>query len=103
MARPPTRGALRLRFQGVPLSARISGFAGLSYFLYRDGGRKPVEIVASVGDAVLGSHRHEDAQGWRAFSFDTSGYAGRTVDLDLTLRAAPGEARTFCFSAESRR
>ncbi len=100
-AQPPPRGSLRLRLSGVPLGRSLVGFAGLSYFLFRDGGREPVELTAWVAGERLSSYRHEDEWGWRGFSLGTGRHAGTTADLVLEVRAEHAAARDFCFVLES--
>jgi hypothetical protein len=100
-AEPPQEGALRLRFRDVPLGSRITGFAGLSYFLYRDGVRKPIELTAKIDGEELGTYRHQDEWGWHAFSFPTGRHAGARRDLELVVVAEHAENRHFCFAAES--
>src|SRR5262245_30589786 len=67
-AHPPGRGSLRLRFSSVPLGSKIRGWAGLSYFLFRDGVGEPVDISFVADGHPLGSHRHRDEWGFRGFS-----------------------------------
>jgi len=102
-AKPPREGFLRLRFLGVPLGRTIAGSAGLSYFLFRDGGRPPIELAARVAGESLGTYLHRDEWGWHAFSFDAGRHAGEVADLEFTVRSEQAEARDFCFAAESLR
>jgi hypothetical protein len=100
-AHPPPRGALRLRFSGVPLGTKIRAWAGLSYFLFRDGLGEPVTIAFRVADRVLGEHRHRDEWGFRPFSFPTPGVANTTSDVDILVRSENAVNRDFCFVAET--
>lgn len=102
-AKPPREGFLRLRFLRVPLGRTIAGSAGLSYFLFRDGGHPPIEFGARVGGESLGTYRHRDEWGWHGFSFDVGRHAGEVADLEFTVRSERAEARDFCFAAESLR
>jgi hypothetical protein len=99
-AHPPQHGALRLRFSGVPLGTKIRAWAGLSYFLFRDG---PGEVTISfrAAERVFGEHRHRDEWGFRAFSFPTPGVANTTSDVDVLVRAENAVNRDFCFVAET--
>jgi hypothetical protein len=99
-AHPPARGVLRLKFANVPLGTSVRAWAGLSYFLFRDGLGEPVAIGFSLGDRVLGEHRHRDEWGFRAFSFATADVAGRSGDVDVFVRAESAPNRDFCFVAE---
>ena len=100
-AHPPETGVLRLRFRGVPLGARLRAWAGLSYFLFRDGVGEPVAIEFVVDGKSLGRHVHRDEWGFRGFSFETPGVAGRTADVDVLVRAENAANRDFCFVAET--
>ena len=99
-AHPPSRGALHLRFASVPLGGRIRAWAGLSYFLFRDGLGEPVTIEFHAEGRSLGAHVHRDEWGFRAFSLATPGVADSTSDVEVVVRAeAPN--RDFCFVAET--
>ncbi len=76
-------------------SARsFEGFAGLSYFLARDGTGTPVEIRVFAGDRELGRHEHHDEWGWRGFEFSTGDFAGTTPRRGLRdQERAPVPAR----------
>jgi hypothetical protein len=100
-AHPPARGSLRLRFAGVPLGSKIRGWAGLSYFLYRDGTGKPVAISFHAEGRTFGEHQHRDEWGFRAFSLATPGSGDRTADVDVLVRAESAPNRDFCFVAET--
>jgi len=100
-AHPPPRGALRLRFAGVLLGGRIRAWAGLSYFLFRDGLGEPVTIAFHADGRRLGEHRHRDEWGFRAFSLSTTGFADRTSDVDVVVSAEGAPNRDFCFVAET--
>jgi len=100
-AHPPSSGVLSLHFSNVPIARKIYGYAGLSYFLFRDGGRPPVTLSAKVGGVEVGRYEHHDETGWHGFEFDTSSAAGQTADVDFEIQAAPGD-RQFCFYADTR-
>jgi hypothetical protein len=100
-ARPPEEGFLRLRFANVPLGRALRGFAGLSYFLFRDGIGRPIALRARVDGELLGSHRHRDEWGFRGFEFALASHAGRTGTVEFEIEAEHAPARDFCFFAES--
>ncbi len=100
-AHPAVSGGLRLRFQAVPLGQKIRGYAGLSYFLARDGLGTPVELIVRGGDRELGRVVHQDEWGWRAFELSTAALAGTTQPIEIEIRSASPEQRGFCFYAES--
>jgi hypothetical protein len=100
-AQPPREGVLWLRFSGVPRGNTLTGFAGLSYFLFRDGGREPIRLSARLGERAFGSHLHRDEWGWHGFRLTgTGGDANTTAPLELTIQAEHAEARDFCFTLE---
>jgi hypothetical protein len=99
-AHPPVQGALRLRFASVPLGTSLRAWAGLSYFLFRDGLGEPVSIAFYGAGRALGEHRHRDEWGFSPFSFATRDVAGRTGDVDVVVRAESAQNRDFCFVAE---
>jgi hypothetical protein len=100
-AHPPAQGALRLRFSAVPLGTRLHGFAGLSYFLFRDGVGPPITLAAASGPTPFGSVVHRDETGWSGFELSTAALAGQTADLDFEIRAEGGFRRDFCFAVEA--
>jgi hypothetical protein len=99
-AQPPREGALRLRFSGVPRGSAIQGFAGLSYFLFRDGGREPIELSATLVGSSFGSYLHRDEWGFRGFRLTGGGADAATGSLELTVRSEQADARDFCFALE---
>ena len=99
-ARPPESGVLRLRFSNVPVGRSLRGFAGLSYFLFRDGLGQPITLRASVGDKPVGAYTHRDEWGFRGFEFATPGVEG-VSDVEFQIASEAGEARDFCFVAEA--
>jgi hypothetical protein len=99
-AQAPPGGALRLTFAQVPLGARLRGFAGLSYFLYRDSDAPPVTLRASSGSTSLGSYAHQDASGWHPFQLSTAALVGQSASVELEI-AAGGLAHDFCFALDA--
>lgn len=93
---------LRLSFKGVPIGRKIWGYAGLSYFIFRDGGRRPVTLSARVAGEAVGSYEHRDEWGWHGFQFDTERFAGRTADVEFSVESDDPRGREFCFYADSR-
>jgi hypothetical protein len=100
-AHPTIGGSLRLTFADVPLGKVIRGYAGLSYFLARDGLGTPVEIRVFAGDRELGRHEHHDEWGFREFEFSTGEFAGTTQNVDFEIRSELPSQRDFCFTAET--
>jgi hypothetical protein len=100
-AHPAPGGPLRLVFSGVPLGAKIRGFGGMPWLIFRDGQGAPIELEVKVDGRSLGVHVHRDAQGWAPFSFET-GRAGQTASVELEVRSADIKDRHFCLQADSR-
>jgi hypothetical protein len=100
-AQPPEEGFLRLRFANVKLGRSLRGFAGLSYFLFRDGVGRPVVLRARADGELLGRHEHRDEWGWRGFSLATGARAGGVSTVEFEIQAERSPARDFCFFAES--
>lgn len=101
-ADPRPGESLRLSFKQVPIGRKLSGYAGLSYFIFRDGRHGPVTLTARVGAETVGRYVHEDATGWHGFSFDTSRFAGESRDIELTISSADPYERHFCFYAATK-
>jgi hypothetical protein len=101
-AHPPHRGALVIRFDDVPLGERVTGYAGLSYFLFRDGGGAPVGLELRVGARKVGRYQHRDELGWAAFAFATPGKVGRRGDVEFRVTSPDARQRHFCFYADTR-
>jgi hypothetical protein len=101
-AHPRGTGSLRLDFKNVPIGRKIHGFAGLSYFLFRDGNHGPVTLSARVAGQEVGSYTHHDEWGWRGFEFDTARFAGQSADVEFDVHSDDPSDRQFCFYADSR-
>jgi hypothetical protein len=99
LAKTPEGGSLSIRFEGVPLGRSIRGFAGLSYFIHRDGRGAPVTLRVRAGGTELGSHLHREETGFHPFAFEAAPAA--RVDLEFEVASASA-GRDFCFFADSR-
>jgi hypothetical protein len=101
-AHPPSHGALRLRFDAVPIGAKIRGHAGLPYFFERGWHGADVELEVRVAAETVGNYRHSDGEGWKAFEFSTQRFAGQTQPVEFRVHTARAGNREFCFQAETR-
>lgn len=101
-AEPRAGEALRLSFKAVPMGAQIYGYAGLSYFLFRDGNHGPTTISARVAGQEVGRYEHHDEWGWHGFRFDTARFAGQTADVEFRIESDDPYERQFCFYADTR-
>jgi hypothetical protein len=114
-APPPGGGSfVRIRFTGVHVGRTLYGHHTLYVEAERDRKGAPVTIkwtavpalagqAPSTGQAsVLGSVVHHDGDGWKAFEFDTSEFAGQTVDIDAEVSSPTSDRRMYCFQADTR-
>ena len=101
-ARPRAEDTLRLSFTNVPMGRKIHGYAGLSYFLFRDGAHGPVTLTARVNGEEVGHYLHHDEWGWHGFDFDTTRFAGQNADVELDVHSDDASDRQFCFYADTR-
>jgi hypothetical protein len=101
-AHPHGTNTLRLTFSDVPIGRKIHGYAGLSYFLFRDGNHGPITLSAHVNGEAVGQYLHRDEWGWHGFDFDTSRFAGQTASVELDVHSDDPSERQFCFYADTR-
>jgi hypothetical protein len=101
-AHPPGSGPLRVRFDDVPLGARIRGHAALPYWFERDSHGTPIQLEVSVDGEVLGTWLHEDGEGWKAFELSTEARAGQRAAVEFSISSARAWRREFCFEASVR-
>lgn len=95
----PDDGSVVLRFSAVPLSARLVGFAGFSYFLERDNAIDEVALALSEAGQALGEQRAAGARGWSRFELTRSGAPG---SVEVKLRRLAHSNSDFCFALEAR-
>jgi hypothetical protein len=95
-------GTLGLSFKNVPLGRRIHGYAGSSYFIFRDGTRGPVTLSAQISGVEVGRYAQHDEWGWHGFDFDTARFAGQSADVEFRVHSDDSSDRQFCFYADSR-
>ncbi len=84
------------------LDGKFTGYAGLSYFLFRDGRHGPTTISARVAGQEVGRYEHHDETGWHGFRFDTTRFAGQTADVEFTVDSDDPDDRQLCFYADTR-
>jgi hypothetical protein len=101
-AEPRPGEHLRLSFKGVPIGRKIYGYAGLSYFIFRDGKHGAITLSARVAGEAVGQYEHHDEAGWHGFQFDTARFAGQTADVEFTVASDDPYDRQFCFYADTR-
>lgn len=92
----------RVRFLDVTLGQSIRGHHALYVESERKKEGAPVTITFRIGDTTLGSVVHRDGDGWRAFEFDTSAFAGQHADVVADVVSPGGRNRAYCFEANTR-
>jgi hypothetical protein len=103
-AHPVDEGPLVIRFPGVTLGRALVGHHGLADGAV-DGfrGGAPVNLEIRVDDRVIEKLVRPNQKGWVGFRVDTSGYAGKPVDLSLTVTTQRSGGRHYCFDARIER
>jgi hypothetical protein len=101
-AEPRSGESVRLSFTNVPMGRKIYGYAGLSYFLFRDGAHGPTILRVHVAGQEVGSYEHHDERGWHHFEFDTERFAGQTADVEFDVASDDPRDRQLCFYADTR-
>jgi hypothetical protein len=84
------------------MGRKVRGYAGLSYFIFRDGQHGPVSLTLRVLGEEVGRYEHHDETGWHGFEFDTTRFAGQIAEVEFTLSSDDPSERNFCFSADTR-
>jgi hypothetical protein len=101
-AEPRGGESVRLSFTNVPMGRKIYGYAGLSYFLFRDGQHEATLISVHVAGQQVGSYEHHDERGWHHFEFDTSRFTGQVANVEFDVSSADPRDRQLCFYADTR-
>jgi hypothetical protein len=99
-AHPVDEGPLVIRFPRVRLGRALVGHHGLADGAV-DGfrGGAPVNLEIRVNDRVIEKLVRPNQKGWVGFRVDTSEYAGKQVDLSLTVTTRRSGGRHYCFDA----
>jgi hypothetical protein len=101
-AHPSNRGTLNVRFESVPIGARISGYGALPYLFERETHGTPIEVEVLVAGASVGRYQHLDGEGWKRFEFSTAAFAGQSQPVEFQVRSRVVRDRQFCFQASVR-
>jgi hypothetical protein len=94
--------SVRIRFVDVALGQSLEGHHALYVEAERKKEGAPVTITFRIGDTTLGTVVHHDGDGWRAFEFDTSAFAGERADVVADIASPGGQHRYYCFEANTR-
>jgi hypothetical protein len=101
-AHPPPQGELVLRFEDVPVGAKIRGYGGMSYYEEREQHGGLIRLQVNVGTESVGDYRHGDGEGWKSFDFPTERFKGQRLPVEFRVRAGRAWDRSFCLQAEVR-
>lgn len=102
-AHPPSgKKTKTVRYDKVPLGARIVGFTGAPYLVDRETKGAVIELAVKVDGETLGYARHENGSGWKPFTIDTEKYAGGQHRVEFEVSADNTKKRDFCFYADVR-
>jgi len=95
---PPPGAEMVTRFRSVPLGNVVRGHTGMGWLHERDGTGPSFTIRVFVDGNEVGSTKHWDGDGWKAFEIPLGLAAHTTADVEF--RAAG--ANHVCFEADSR-
>jgi len=101
-AHPTQQGPLRIRYRDARLGRLLYGYAGLSYFLFRDGLGSPVELDVRIDSRSIGRYVHHDELGWNHFEFQTGRAEAERGSVEFEIRSQSVTDRHFCFYADLR-
>jgi hypothetical protein len=102
-AHPPSgKRTKTLRYEGVRLGQRISGYTGIPFLVDRDGKGAVVELTVKVDGETVGHANHQNGSGWMAFDIATDKYAGGEHLVEFEVFADNSRRRDFCFHADVR-
>jgi hypothetical protein len=99
---PPNNGEVIVRFPAVPLGREIHGHMGIHWTLERERRGAPVFLDVLLDGVHAGQARHDDGQGWAAFSIPTGERAGKTAAVEIRLRTPDANERQICWEADTR-
>lgn len=100
-AKPPSYGALRLRFSGVNVGAKLVGYTGSSFLLARDADSE-VSLRFEIDGQPAGSVLSRDSGGFQRFELSSAAFRGSSRSLSVEVRSAARRDLDFCFVLETR-
>ncbi len=100
---PAGRKPVRATFDDVSFGERLVLYGGLDYNNERTAGNVAVLLRVFIDDRLAGEMRHRDRDGWSRLEIDTARLNGTTRKVRIETTAAKPHARTFCWSASTRR
>jgi hypothetical protein len=100
---PTGHKPVRATFDDVPFGKRLVVHGGLDYNNERTAGNVAVLLRVFIDDRLAGEMRHQDRDGWSRLEIDTARLNGTRHQVRIETTAAKPHARTFCWSASTRR
>jgi hypothetical protein len=100
LASPPSAGALRITFDDVAFGTSVHGHLGNMTENDRDRSARPVTVVWTVSDRILGKVAYNPGDNWKEFELPTDEVPPRG-ELVVEL-SSPRGGRQFCFEADTR-
>jgi len=94
---------MRITFPAVVLGGSLVGYTGIDDFENRKRSKEPVLLKTLVGPRQVGAIQHQNDWPWHRFTIDTHELAGQTHPVSFEVTATRAYARSFCFSAETRK
>lgn len=94
---------MRITFPSVPVGSTLVGYTGIDDFENRKRSQTPVLLKILIGPKVVATIQHPNDGAWPRFTVDTREHAGQTHPVSFEVTSPLAYARTFCFSAETRK
>jgi hypothetical protein len=102
-AHPVDGHVVRVTFPAAPMGRSLVAYTGIDDFENRKRSKVPVVLKVFAGPKEIYVIRHQNQWGWRRFAVDTKAHAGQTHPVSFEISTPAAFARTFCFSAETRK
>lgn len=94
---------VRITFPAAVVGRNLVAYTGIDDFENRKRSDVSVVLKIFIGPKQLYVIRHQNRWGWRRFAVDTKAFAGQTHPVSFEVSTPAAFARTFCFSAETRK
>jgi hypothetical protein len=93
---------VQLSFHDVPLGASLVFYAGIYYEHERMRQGGPIEATIAIDGQVRAHFKHQDGDGFRSVSIDTSKLGKQRGEVTVSVRAHDARSRSFCWAASTR-
>lgn len=91
-----------IRFPKAKLGKYLQGYLGIPYLVDREQKGKPVNVAVAVAGEEVGVAVHNQGEGWHAFDFATTKFAGTEQVVEFRINSKSIRYRTLCFHADVR-